>query len=483
METVEPDVRFVDQFFASEADMPTQRLAGIALFLLFATTAIAGDKGFHDITFDKALKRAGKEDKIVFVDFYATWCGPCKILDKTTLADQKVVKWLTENTIALKIDVDKNRSLAMKYGVNSFPTLLFVKPDGTDLGRLQGVVPVEYFLSEATGVRSGKDPITRAREKLEGNNSKDPIERMHFARQLATAGKHEEALEHFTWCWKEGNKHGRGFHGVRSSYLLSYIGELGRAYLPARKILYTWRDEAREATRNHKRPNWLTSLFTTPSMPALDFAALNRQLREEHETLKLYDELAESDPKSEGLKQLRIVTDDLLRKAKRYAEIAEHTDLVAKSRQRIEMHSVSSRFRKDERRKQMEEMNRRFTLKNLAENYEVLIGAGKHTDAEEVATMTINFYNTAETYNALAWAGYLTGRPTKANLEQARTANQLTNGNNSHVVDTLARILDARGLNEEACKHVKDLQSWLPNGPDRDTLTETAEDLQCPSMD
>ena len=73
--------------------------------------------------------------KMVMVDFYADWCGPCKSL--STILDE-VAKDMDENTKLVKIDVDKSSDLANHYGIRGIPTLLFIK-DGQVVSTLVGV--------------------------------------------------------------------------------------------------------------------------------------------------------------------------------------------------------------------------------------------------------------------------------------------------------------------------------------------------------
>ncbi len=76
------------------------------------------------------------------VDFWATWCGPCKMLGPTIeeLADE-----LEGQAVVGKVDVDENRDLASQFGVMSIPTVVFFK-DGKEVSRLVGVQSKEKLL-------------------------------------------------------------------------------------------------------------------------------------------------------------------------------------------------------------------------------------------------------------------------------------------------------------------------------------------------
>ena len=254
----------------------------LGLFIAWGTagnaTSRADEGPFRDLTLDRARQAAtdGKR-QFVLVDFYTVWCGPCKKLDETTWKDKEVRDWLAKEGVCLKVDAEKDEPLAAKYRINVYPTVLLLRPDGAEIDRLVGYRDAKTFLADAREALAGNNSLARARKKLEGANANDPSLRMKYGDALAQMGRADNALSEYLWCFDHGLEHGPGFTGVRLSFLLSRIVQLGQKHPAALDELRKRRDAAgKEIEARHAD-------FKT----AMDLAALNSNLGEPRQTLGL----------------------------------------------------------------------------------------------------------------------------------------------------------------------------------------------------
>lgn len=125
-------------------------IAACAVALAWSGAAVAADKIEWSKSFDEALKVAKENKKLVMVDVYAEWCGPCKMLDKQTFSHAKVVEFARSKLVALKVDGDTEdgKKVTEKFKVEGYPTILFLDGDGKEQDRLVGFLPAGPFLTK-----------------------------------------------------------------------------------------------------------------------------------------------------------------------------------------------------------------------------------------------------------------------------------------------------------------------------------------------
>jgi thioredoxin 1 len=88
---------------------------------------------FKQISLEQAQKEAQKSNKIIFIDAYASWCGPCKKMAATSFKDEGVGEIFNKQFINLKIDCEKDADgpeISRRYKISAYPTLLFIDADG-----------------------------------------------------------------------------------------------------------------------------------------------------------------------------------------------------------------------------------------------------------------------------------------------------------------------------------------------------------------
>ncbi len=116
-----------------------------------------------------AFKAAKASGKLIMVDFFTDWCFWCKELDKNTFPAPQVVE-LSKSLVAVKLDAEKEGlALAEKHGVNGFPTILFLRPDGTEFSRLVGYKPAAPFAADMTDIISAHSSSKTIAARLAAN--------------------------------------------------------------------------------------------------------------------------------------------------------------------------------------------------------------------------------------------------------------------------------------------------------------------------
>ena len=121
--------------------------------VLVSSVAIAKDEvgvnWFHG-TLEQAIEKASAEDKLVFVDCFVDWCGPCKRMKANEFTKEEAGNYFNKNYVCIAIDMEKGEGLdvAKKYSIRSYPTFLILDAQGEHLGTVVGGAEMSAFIKK-----------------------------------------------------------------------------------------------------------------------------------------------------------------------------------------------------------------------------------------------------------------------------------------------------------------------------------------------
>jgi hypothetical protein len=308
----------------------------------------------------------------------------------------------------------RKRGWPARYKIDAYPTILLLKPDGTQVDRLVGYREPKAFLADFSAALSGKDSVVRAVEAVKQAGTNDPMTRMQLGKSLVQQQKHAEALKEYLWCFDQGAVVDPAFRGVRVSFLLNDIISLGKVYPPARQALETRRDE-REAKVLSGSAN---------QQVVRDLLRLNETLGQPEKNLVLFDHLAVGNPARSIV--LESITEQLV-EAKRYQDILAGDDpgAIFEKQLKQSQQGLSGLARSSPNRKHLERYYRQQTVSTGAQYFEALAGMQRSNEAETLADHVLQFDNTAATRDRLAQAAERAGNPELAKDVKSRTVEKV----------------------------------------------------------
>ncbi len=129
--------------------MSKKAIIAVVLFLFAVTVpASAGDTaGIKWRSYQEGIAQARMEDKKIFLHFYADWCAYCKQMEQSTFRETAVLSYLNKHFIPIKVNTDRESTIARRYNVRPIPDNWFMQKDGARIANRPGyIAPDDLYL-------------------------------------------------------------------------------------------------------------------------------------------------------------------------------------------------------------------------------------------------------------------------------------------------------------------------------------------------
>lgn len=148
----------------------------LSVFIL-PLTILAQEKGivFAHSGWNDILAKAKQENKLVMLDAFTSWCGPCKWMAKEIFTQKEVGDYFNTTFVNAKIDMEKGEGIdiAKKYAVQAYPTFLFVNGDGELVHRICGGMPGDEFIKQAKVALDSENNFSGLKKKFQADAKKN----------------------------------------------------------------------------------------------------------------------------------------------------------------------------------------------------------------------------------------------------------------------------------------------------------------------
>lgn len=353
----------------------SSRMRCLLLVLLTTTWCWASPPLFQKLSFEKAQSLAASQKKWLLVDATATWCGPCKHMDRTTWIDKSVGEFCKKRIVAIQIDVDEQKALAKRLRIDAMPTVILFK--GTkELDRSVGYKQPRELLAWFNQVAHGKKEIDRlAEQALKG----DIQARMRWADSLLHEGRTELATQQYVWLWDHMLEKDPAMVGVRHSF---FEGDLERLItaVPAARKSFAQRLAKLQSRVEKGESNRLV---------LADWISLSKVLDGGESALR-YALKVQGTPQAQTLRAVEDDFYEMLVSRGQWAQAGRFlTDPVAQAKQELELEKDLVSELPPEMQERMKAYARESTSKDLLSIYRACLAAGKSAEAETVRKMIL----------------------------------------------------------------------------------------------
>ena len=165
------------------------------LFIIGMTT-LQAQINFEEGTLEEVKQKAQATNKPIYLDAYTTWCGPCKWMDKEVFTDTTVGNYYNTHFVNYKLDMEKGEGIELRkqYGINTFPTMLYLQADGTLMYKAIGARAPASFLALGETALNPDNHLGALQKRYEAGE-RAPTFLKQYAKALINADEIAKATE------------------------------------------------------------------------------------------------------------------------------------------------------------------------------------------------------------------------------------------------------------------------------------------------
>lgn len=165
-------------------------LLACSFLALFSITSQAQGISFFEGSWEEALEKAAAQDKLIFVDAYAKWCGPCKRMAAQVFPQDEVGSFFNRNFISVKMDMEaaENQSFRSQYPVSAYPTLFFINAKGEVVQKAKGAKQADGLIASGKKALALAEPSEDYAAAYE-NGDRSPELVYKYVRSLIRSGE------------------------------------------------------------------------------------------------------------------------------------------------------------------------------------------------------------------------------------------------------------------------------------------------------
>ncbi|MBI5915963.1 MAG: thioredoxin family protein [Bacteroidetes bacterium] len=178
----------------------------LAFALLMGSNTFGQGIQFTKGTWKELLAKAEKEDKLIFMDAYAEWCGPCKKMAKDVFTQKETGDFFNAKFVNVKMDMEKGEGIGLsgEFGIQAYPTLLFINPEGNVVHRAVGYQTTDLLIGLGEAALDPKRNIGSINSQYEaGDRSLELLHNLALAKYDAMDGTYAQVADEYLATQKD----------------------------------------------------------------------------------------------------------------------------------------------------------------------------------------------------------------------------------------------------------------------------------------